>query len=58
MSKWGHVLGVSKVKTKWRGACCCGWQSERLGSVEEVERAYHEHTKLVEREGRRASEGG
>lgn len=54
---WRHVLTVTRSKGLWKGGCACGWQSKRSADIEWIEAEYKRHTKLVEREGRRPSEG-
>ena len=54
---WRHALTITRSRGLWKGTCICGWQSKRSAQIEWVTGAYKQHTKLIEREGRRASEG-
>lgn len=56
MSHWKHNLTATKVRGRWIGTCSCGWTSEKLDTVGQVTESYNRHTKLVEKEGRKASE--
>jgi hypothetical protein len=54
---WRHELHVRKTKNTFKAYCTCGWQSAKNKTADEAVADYRAHTKLVEREGRKASEG-
>jgi len=55
---WRHTLTFVKRRGKLKGYCSCGWQSPSSNSEQQILSEYKAHTKLVEREGRSAREGG
>lgn len=57
MSDWRHNLSLSRVRSAWKGACRCGWQSRKYSDLAKVTYEYKAHTKLIEREGKKPSEG-